>query len=71
MSFEDELEHLLYKHGIDQKMTTPDFILAEYLVNCLHAWQTALGHRETWRTRRTTVQGTAAWLPEPPGKDMA
>jgi hypothetical protein len=55
MNFEEELEHLLHKHGVDQETDTPDFILAEYLVSCLHAWKTTLEHRETWRTRRTTA----------------
>jgi hypothetical protein len=71
MTFEEELEHLLNKHGLDQAMNTPDFILAEYVVSCLHAWKTALEHRETWRTRRITPQVSAAWLPEPPVKDSA
>lgn len=33
-----DLEAVLNKHCIDSKTNTPDFILAEYLINCLTAY---------------------------------
>lgn len=33
-----DLEDVLNKHSIDSKTNTPDFILAEYLINCLTAY---------------------------------
>lgn len=31
---------------------TPDFILAAYLVNCLHAFDVAVNARESWHGRQ-------------------
>lgn len=46
--FRNELEQLLNKHSLENNSNTPDFILAEYLVNCLGAFDLATEHREEW-----------------------
>ena len=48
MSLNEELTVLLNKHSIENGSNTPDFILAEYLINCLNAWSTAVNHRDSW-----------------------
>ena len=36
-----ELQQLLNKEGIDNLLNTPDYILAQYLMDCLVAFQRA------------------------------
>ena len=49
--FEQELCMLLNKHSAENTSNTPDFILAQYLVACLAAYETAVQQRETWYGR--------------------
>ncbi len=46
--FRDDLETLLNRHSMENGSDTPDFILAEYLTNCLQAFDTALHSRTHW-----------------------
>ena len=41
--FEKELSALINRHSIDNECATPDYILAEYMVQCMLAYQDALG----------------------------
>jgi hypothetical protein len=49
--FVDQLSDLLNRHSKENASNTPDFILAQYLVACLEAWNTATQQRETWYGR--------------------
>ena len=51
MNFEKELEKLINQCSEENGSNTPDFILAQYLVACLAAWNTACQQRETWYGR--------------------
>ena len=46
--FRKELEHLINKHSMENASKTPDFLLAEYLVNCLMALDSIVEQREKW-----------------------
>jgi hypothetical protein len=46
--FEKELEILINKYSKENDSNTPDFILAEYLSNCLKTFNTALQKRAHW-----------------------
>jgi len=48
MTFKRELESLLNKYSKENPTNTPDFILAEYLINCLHTFDEAFKLREAW-----------------------
>ena len=61
--FEKELEHLINKHSLENDSNTPDFILAHYLVECLHNWNDAVTARENWYGRTPMV--TAGTGPVP------
>lgn len=39
---EVELGHLLNRHCAENASDTPDYILARFLMECLHAWNTAV-----------------------------
>lgn len=52
MSFRKELEELINRYSKENGSNTPDFILAEYLVNTLAVFDTAVRARENWYGRR-------------------
>lgn len=49
--FGRELESLINKHCQENESDTPDFILANYLRDCLSAFNAATKRRETWDSR--------------------
>ena len=46
--FKVELEHLINKHSIENGSNTPDFIIAEYLINCLLNYNDIIRAREEY-----------------------
>lgn len=52
--FKVELTRLLNYHNQDTKSQTPDFILADFLTDCLAAWTNAVNRREEWYGRKTS-----------------
>jgi hypothetical protein len=50
-SFEKELESLINRFSKENESNTPDFILAQYLDNCLKTFNQAVQQRETWYGR--------------------
>lgn len=46
--FEEELEDLINRHSMENGSDTSDFILAEYLVACLKAFDVATKRRDEW-----------------------
>lgn len=48
---EQELSELLSRHSAENDSDTPDFILAQYLLGCLRAWNVGVQQRETWHGR--------------------
>ena len=47
-SFERELESLVNRYSRESDSDTPDFILAQYIVGCLQAFNIATRSRDTW-----------------------
>lgn len=47
-TFKTELEHLINKHSKENKSNTPDFILADYMANCLDVYNRTILMREAW-----------------------
>lgn len=50
--FETELAALINRHSKENASETPDYILAEYLMGCLKAWNFAVASREDWYGRK-------------------
>ena len=48
MSFEAELKELINKYGKENDSNTPDYILAEFLLQCLVAFNYAIIRRAKW-----------------------
>lgn len=44
----EKLAHLLNYHSMEQFSDTPDFILAEYMMDCFRAWNKGIEAREKW-----------------------
>lgn len=49
--FQKELEQLINKHSVENGSNTPDFILAEYVVQCLLTFNNSVNSRERWYRR--------------------
>ena len=47
-SLEKDLKGLINKRSREEDSNTPDFILAEYLMACLSAFEVASNRREVW-----------------------
>lgn len=49
--FQEDLKSLINSHSQETASGTPDYILAEYLMNCLASYNQALQARERWYGR--------------------
>lgn len=47
-NFEKELENLINKYSIENESNTPDYILAQYMLKCLEAFNEAAKARSKW-----------------------
>lgn len=52
-----ELEALLNRHSRENGSNTPDFVLAEFMLTCLAAFDHASRTREEWYGRYLTPAG--------------
>lgn len=50
-NFKDELKDLINKHSKENGSDTPDFILADYLVACLEAFDSAALQKREYEGR--------------------
>lgn len=49
--FQKKLEALLNSESLENGSNTPDFVLAQYLMSCLAAYNQAVNEREAWYGR--------------------
>ena len=49
--FREELIILINRYSIENGSDTPDFILADYLISCLHNFDVTVSRREGWHER--------------------
>lgn len=49
MTFRSELNELINRHSKENGSNTPDFILADYLIQCLQALDVAVSSRDSWK----------------------
>ena len=50
-TFREDLRCLINRYSLENASNTPDFILGEYMQNCLNAFEIAVQQRETWYGR--------------------
>ena len=62
---EDALASALNRFCAENSSNTPDWILAQFLLGCLAAWNTGVQQRETWygRDARPLVPSSAPAVP--------
>lgn len=51
MDFRKELSDLINRHSMENGSDTPDFMLADYLSNCLNNFDVIVAARERWYGR--------------------
>lgn len=54
--FHKEMTDLINKYGLEFGSNTPDFILADYLLACLVAFNTTHQKREKWSENADAIQ---------------
>ncbi len=62
-TLERELAAVLNRYSQENASNTPDFILAQYLLNALVAWNVAVQQRETWYGRDARPTGGSGPVP--------
>lgn len=62
--FRQELEEVINKHSMENGSNTPDFILAKYLIECLRAFDRAVGTRDNWINRNVMEEVLREKTPE-------
>lgn len=63
-NFRRELETLIYRHSRENESDTPDFILAEYMMSCLQAFEAAVKNRESWYGRTAKLMDGPEEIPQ-------
>lgn len=51
----EDIRAAINRHSRESASNTPDFILAEYLLGCLAAFEQAVGARESWYGRTPSL----------------
>ena len=54
--FQKELRALINKHCLENRSNTADFILAEYLVDCLKSYEKIHNRNEEWYGRKLEIE---------------
>ncbi len=57
MSLKTDITDLLNRHSAENRSDTPDFILAQFLLDCLHAFDHATVERSSWYDPSIRRQG--------------
>ena len=53
-----DLAAVLNRHSAENQSGTPDWILADYLIGCLDAWNAATRQRDQWWDTEHKIGGT-------------
>lgn len=67
-NFRADLETVINRYSMENGSNTCDFILAEYLTDCLAAYDKATNRRERWYSREPSLIGST---PAPANGDTA
>jgi hypothetical protein len=70
MPLREDIQNALNRNSAENGSNTPDFILAEYLMACLAAFDATSRARERWYGRALSIGGNAPWVTGP-GEDRS
>lgn len=48
LAFREDIQRVINKHSKENESNTPDFILANYVQDCLYCYETAIIARDKW-----------------------
>lgn len=65
-TFIRELQNIINRYSKENGSNTPDFILAQYLENCLETFNITIQQRETWYGRDSRPSEIHIEEPEEP-----
>jgi hypothetical protein len=65
VTFMSELQSLINRYSMENGSHTPDYILAEYMCNCLLAFDQAVKSREHWHGRAKVNRGLRDYKHDP------
>ena len=57
MNLQEEIMIAINKHSAENKSNTPDFILAQFLMTCLNAFDHAVEMRDRWHSNEAIKKG--------------
>ena len=57
-TFREELTELVNKHSLENESDTPDFVLAQFIIDSLFAFDQSTKMREKWYGRGKDTEGT-------------
>lgn len=66
--FAEELRASINRCSEENGCNTPDFMLAEYLISCLDAFNKAVNQREKWYGRNNYTMGNSRLTGPPPAQ---
>lgn len=66
MALREDIQTAINCASAENGSNTPDFLLAEYLTDCLAAFDKAVGARERWYGRGAAANPEGASQPEAP-----
>jgi len=58
------LQHLINCNSLENDSNTPDWMLADYLIACLDAWNEGVQAREKWYGREPKAVPVSQWPKE-------
>ena len=62
ISFQDALTNLINCHSMENGSDTPDYMLAEYLCDCLATYEATIVKREKWYGREVGGKPSAVCI---------
>lgn len=74
ISFQDALTNLINEHSMENGSDTPDFLLAEYLCDCLATYEVIISNREKWYGReigKLSAVGVTDLMPQKPSDPIS
>jgi hypothetical protein len=60
----DEFRATVNRHSLENDSNTPDWMLADYLIACLDAWNETTKQREKWHGREPEKLPVSQWPKE-------
>lgn len=57
----DEFRSTINRHSLENDSNTPDWMLADYLIACLDAWNDTTAARERWHGREPKIVPVSQW----------